>query len=164
MGRRPLWTAVLALVLAAGALWGASALAWGGELKPRPGTDVPIAVTVTGAEVAPALVPVALLALAGVAGLLALAGLWRRLLGPVLAAAAVYPIWAGLGAQSPSWGAAAAVAGGVLLVVAGVVVALTGHRMPRMGSRYAAPSTGREAEPDLWRSLSEGDDPTDAQA
>lgn len=163
MAKRPLWIALAALPLAAAALWSASALAWGGRLKPRPGTDVAVAVDVTGSEVAPALVPLALLALAGVAGLLALAGLWRRLLGPVLLAAGVYPVWAGLGAPAPTWGSVLAVAGGALLGAAGVVVAVAGHRMPRMGSRYSAPAGGRKAQPDLWQSLDDGDDPTDAE-
>ncbi|GGS37850.1 Trp biosynthesis-associated membrane protein [Actinokineospora fastidiosa] len=163
MAKRPLWTALLALVLAAGALWAASALAWGGRTRPRPGSDVPIVVDTPGSEVAPALVPVALLALAAIAGLLALAGVWRRLLGPVVVAAAVYPVWVGLGAESSSWGSAAAVAGGALMAVAGAVVAVSGHRMPRMGSRYSAPASGRKTQPDLWQSLSDGDDPTDLE-
>lgn len=163
MTKRPLWIALAALPLAAVALWSSAAVAWGGRLKPRPGTDVPVAVDVPGSEVAPALVPVALLALAGIAGLLALAGLWRRLLGPVLLVAGVYPVWVGLGAPAVSWGSALAVAGGVLLGVAGVVVAVAGHRMPRMGSRYSAPAGGRKAQPDLWQSLSDGDDPTDVR-
>lgn len=161
MAKRPLWTALAALLTAAGALWAASALAWGGRVEPRPGTDVPLAVDVPGSEVAPALVPVALLALAAVAGLLALAGMWRRALGPVLVVAAVYPIWSGVRAPGLTWGSAAAVAGGVLLAAAGAVILLAGHRMPRMGSRYTAPASGRNTQPDLWQSLSDGDDPTD---
>ncbi|MFC5289146.1 Trp biosynthesis-associated membrane protein [Actinokineospora guangxiensis] len=171
--KRPLWITVALLPLAACALWGSSALAWGGREKARPGTDVPIAVDVPGSEVAPALVPVALLALAAVAGVLAVSGTPRRALGVVLAAAAVYPVWAGVGADALTWGSATAVAGGALLALAGVVVALTGHRMPRMGSRYSAPANSRtagesgkpgKARPDLWQSLSDGDDPTDARS
>lgn len=152
---------MLALLCAAGSLYAASTLAWGGRTRPRPGTDVPLAVDVPGSEVAPALVPLALLGLAGIAGALALSGAWRRAVGPLLAAAGVYPVWAGLSAPGLTWGSGLAVLGGALLGVAGAVIFLRGQAMPRMGARYSAPASGRKTQPDLWQSLTDGDDPTD---
>ena len=55
-----------------------------------------------------------------------------------------------------------AAVGTVLLVVAAVVLVLRGHRMPRMGRRYRAP-TARPAEPqdqELWERIDAGEDPT----
>ncbi|MEU3492759.1 TIGR02234 family membrane protein [Kitasatospora cineracea] len=58
-----------------------------------------------------------------------------------------------------------ALAGGVLLVAAGVLTARFGSGWPAMGSRYEAPTrkaaTGKAAGPaDLWKALDRGEDPT----
>ncbi|HEX2300229.1 MAG TPA: Trp biosynthesis-associated membrane protein, partial [Pseudonocardiaceae bacterium] len=55
-----------------------------------------------------------------------------------------------------------AAAGAVLLGVAGAVLVLWGHRMPRMGRRYRAPAP-RPAElqdQELWERIDAGEDPT----
>ncbi|GAA1223289.1 hypothetical protein GCM10009676_00740 [Prauserella halophila] len=181
--KRALWAVVVTLLLGAGALWGASGLVW---------IDVPDGRTVdgrlvddfTGGELAPWPVPIALLALAAVAAVLAFRGAARRVLGLLLIVAGggtVYLVvagdtreiaWSGWapGYEGSTaepvwtfWGPAAAVTGGVCIALAGAVLVLRGHRMARMGAKYTAPGDRRAArDPDteLWDALSEGDDPT----
>ncbi|WP_318295521.1 Trp biosynthesis-associated membrane protein, partial [Streptomyces griseoaurantiacus] len=81
--RRPMWVVVLLLVLAAGALWGSSRLAWTALVEERPGGAVTVALR-EGDEHSPALVPLALLALAGIAAVVATGGWVRRVLGALL--------------------------------------------------------------------------------
>ncbi|GLZ39428.1 Trp biosynthesis-associated membrane protein [Actinokineospora sp. NBRC 105648] len=166
--RRPLWTVVVLLPLAAAALWGAARLPWGSAVRSRPGTDVTTNADIPGAELAPALVPLAVLALAAVAGSLAVSGSWRRVLGAVVVAAGLVPVWTGFLAHADTdafAGRALAVVGGVLMVAAGALLAVRGHRMPRLGGRYRSPGAAKESartEADLWQALSEGEDPTAA--
>jgi len=80
------------LLAAAGALAASSALTWFTADVPAVGRG-PVPVAASGAELEPALGGVALLAVAGVAAALALAGPARRLLGALLAAAGG---WVGL--------------------------------------------------------------------
>jgi Tryptophan-associated transmembrane protein (Trp_oprn_chp) len=124
-----------ALVVSAGLLWGASVAG-----------DVP------------SLSGVALLALAGVAAVVATAGVVRRVAGGLLAAAglvqAVFAVAAGPLLALP---------GGVVLLVAGVAVVVWESRLSRLGARYAAPGQRRaERDPDraAWQDLDEGRDPT----
>ena len=67
----------------------------------------------------------------------------------------------------------AAIAGGIILVVAGLLVAWRAARLPVMSSRYERPGTAAQAGPGrsrppadptagLWESLSRGEDPTAA--
>ncbi|MGH3612475.1 MAG: Trp biosynthesis-associated membrane protein [Pseudonocardia sp.] len=81
-----------ALLAASGALTASSALTWFTAAVPTARRG-PVPVTVSGADLEPALGGVALLAVAGVAAALALAGPVRRLLGVLLAAAGG---WVGL--------------------------------------------------------------------
>ena len=173
-----------ALALAAAALWGAAALTWA-EVAP-PGR-APVALE--GAVLAPSLTGIALLALAGVAGAVAVSGVPRRVLGLLLAAAAVVvavavvpalvdPVAAAGGATLPSGQAVAdlaglpvsrtaapalAGAGALVLLGAGIVVLLREPRLPRFGARYATGARrGPAADPDrrAWDDLDEGRDPT----
>ncbi|MGQ0774096.1 MAG: Trp biosynthesis-associated membrane protein [Pseudonocardiales bacterium] len=201
--RRALLVAVFLLAAAAAALGGAAAAGWA-----RVPFQVPlrgsVAVRVGGSDLLPALGlppvlgPLALLALATVAAVLAAGGWARRLLGALLLGAAVVPGWAvarlaegpelnglvaaataagGLPARSVLdgtvtllfWGPTLAVVGAVLLACAGVVLVLCGHRMPRMGQRYRAPTRLGPAVPttsvptthhELWERIDAGEDPT----
>ena len=182
--RRALAATAGLLAAAAAALGGAAALTWARRpfAVPLRGT-VPVAVD--GAGVSPSLGPLALLALAAVAAVLATGGWARRVLGAVFLAAAVPPASATVRAlagpdalvpapaRSAPAGAAtlvaagplAAVLGALLLVAAGVLLAAAGHRMPRLGSRYRTPVAARaDPPPDperrLWESLDAGEDPT----
>jgi hypothetical protein len=92
-----------------------------------------------------------LLALAGVAGLLATRGPFRRVVGGVLAVA-------GLVAGAVGW-VGVGVLGGALVIAAGVLAVVSSASWPALGARYADPA-GRHGAPDPWTALDQGDDPT----
>jgi hypothetical protein len=131
-----------ALAVVCVALGGASALLWGGSAA-------------TGVA---ALRGVAVLALAGVAGVVATAGVARRLVGALLAVVGLAQTGFAAGT-----GAVVALAGGVVLLAAGLFVLVREPRLARLGARYAAPGDRRvTADPDraAWEALDEGRDPT----
>ena len=153
--KRPLWSAVLALVAGAAALWGASRLSWATAAQ-------------ADTDAKRVLVPLALVALAGVAGAVAVGGWARRVLGGLLVLAGGFAIWhgafPGTGPDSPFAGRGLAMLGGLLVVFAGVLLAWFAARLPTMGAKYRAQTTtGRSGDPDkdLWDELSAGADPTD---
>lgn len=185
-GARLLGLAVVGLLLAAVALWGASrgtwlTATWEVPLRGR------VVATASGADTEPVLVPWALLALAAIGGLLATSGWGRRAVGVIVGVAGLWALLqavSGLAAPAPSllpaparqagralgvqvtvvWPLLAAL-GGVLLVVVGALAAVRGSVMPRLGARYDAP-TGRPRERprdedrSLWEALDAGEDPT----
>jgi uncharacterized membrane protein (TIGR02234 family) len=185
-----LWTVLLLVLAAAGLLWGASALVWVGQRYRTPyGTEVTAGLT--GAELRPELVPMALAALAAVAAVLATGGWLRRAVGVLIALAGGLLGWRVLQQFTFGWFASGAssdvppgstpigefasqpygpllmTAGALLLFVAGVLVAFRAGRMPAMGSRYSAPGTEKQTsrDPDrqMWNDLDAGRDPTDDQ-
>lgn len=167
MSPRLLGLACLGLVASAAALWGASEAVWyrvSATVAGRPEQLVDF----TGAQVRPSFGGVALLALAGVAGLVAAAGPLRRAVGALLALAGavvagaavlsllVSPFASDGGSLSPAPPGVTvdslrlaptettpapwlAVLGGVLLLAVGLVVLVRERRLPRLGARYAAP-------------------------
>ncbi len=205
--RRRLTVACAALLAGGAALEGAARAAWftaGVEAVGR-GT---VPVTARGGDLLPALSAVALLAVAAVAAAVALAGPVRRVLGAVVAAAGAGagaaavglllapPAPADLAALpgAPAGGTAAAgsvaaatgplwaVLGAMLLVAAGVSLAVGERRLPRFGARHAvrpadraaadggaaAPGTPGRGAADTdraaWDALDAGHDPTVAPA
>jgi uncharacterized membrane protein (TIGR02234 family) len=124
----------------------------------------PVTVTAAGGTVVPELVPVALVALAGLGAALATHGVPRRLVGVLLVLGGVLlAVRCGLSLGTPPAslltdlprpadqvgtarlsivGPLAGVAGGALIAVAGAVIA-AGLAARRMSSRYAAPGTRR---------------------
>lgn len=164
--KRPLWIVCLLLALSASALWGSSRLSWGEDYRSQsPSFDIDAyeSVPVVGADMLPALVPLALFALAAIAAVIALGGLARRVVGGLVAALGLVPPLIALAERPLLWGHALGVTGGALMVAAGTLLVVRGHRMPRLGSKYRTPKAANEStesEPDLWRALSEGDDPT----
>jgi uncharacterized membrane protein (TIGR02234 family) len=171
-----MWTVVVLLVLAAGALWLASRLTWSWtrQVTPVRGT---IVVTGNGDQVSAALIPLALLALAAVAAVLAIGGWGRRLIGVLVAVAGVAAGWVGIDGLSavldvhpagyPRFtvlcGHGLAVLAGLLMVAAAVVVVRHAALLPRMGAGYQTPSAAkrrRDPDTELWQALSEGHDPT----
>jgi tryptophan-associated transmembrane protein len=160
---RALAAVCAALALSAAALGGAAALTWA---RAEPPGRAPV--ELSGALVAPSLTGIALLALAGVAGVVAAGGVLRRLLGLLLAAAGAAVVAAtasavadpvaaagaatlpsGLPATSlagapvgltPAWALAAA--GALGLLGAGAWVLLREPRLARLGARYARADRG----------------------
>ena len=170
---RLLGLACAGLVVSAGALWGASEAVWyqvGTTVAGRAGQLV----DVTGAQVRPSLGGVALLALAGIAGLVATGGLLRRIVGGLLAltgaAVAGAAVLSLLASPTASDGPTAttpapwlAVLGGAVLLAVGLVVLVRERRLPRLGARYAAPGARpAPTDPDraAWQDLDAGRDPT----
>ncbi|NKQ56581.1 Trp biosynthesis-associated membrane protein [Amycolatopsis sp. K13G38] len=172
--KRPLWTVVAVLLLGAAALWGASRFVWFAELTDG-GVRGMILQTQTGAQRSAALLPLAVLAVAGVAGMVATGGWARRVLGIVMSVAGLAACWvaidgvrfSGFPAGAPVWqiftGRGLALLGGILVVLGGLIAIKHASAMPRLGARYAAPSvkkTARDPDTELWEALSEGEDPT----
>jgi len=134
---------MLPLLGAAAALWGATRLAGG----PASGTGL------------------ALVALAGAGGTIAVGGWGRRVVGALVAVAGLLAAWQALATDGGGVGRWVALLGAVLLVVAGVLVIRFAARLPAMGARYASAATRRgsgDPDKDLWDGLSEGRDPTAA--
>lgn len=190
--RRALGLVVLGLLAGAAALWGAGSLTWFTVDVPT-GTRGTVPASATGAQLQPTVTAVAALLVAAVAALVALSGIARRVLGVLVALAgaaaaalslrlvAVPPTPAELASARAglSTGGAPAGVGAVVgtaapwLAVAGAAVALAAAgllvvrepRLPRLGSRYAAPGTraAPPSDPDraAWERLDAGGDPTD---
>ncbi len=158
----------------------------------RVGFHVPlrgiVEVRVDGSEAMPVLPALAVFALAAVAAVLATGGWARWLLGALLLVTAVPSAVGALRVADESWLTGAAVSatglparaapagtatvllagpglaagGAALLAAAGVALMVRGHRMPRLGRRYQAP-TARPPEPrdgQLWDQMDAGEDPT----
>ena len=189
MRREPLLAGLLCVagallvLVAAGRAWVSVAVA-GSPLLPPQG------LAVTGSDLVPGMTALGLVGLAGVPALAATRGRGRIGLGVVLAlvglgvATAVLRLAAGgladaalrtEAVQQP--GAAASstsltlwpwvcLLGGLLLVAAGLLVALRGPRWAALGRRYEAPAatapSAAVAERDLWEALDRGEDPTGA--
>jgi uncharacterized membrane protein (TIGR02234 family) len=105
------------LAVAAGLLWAGSATVW---YRVAPAAGAPV--ELTGAQVAPWLGGTALLALAGVAGVVASGGVLRRLVGVLLALAGAAVLVAGVAAQFTEPYATDAPAAGLPQPPAGVSV------------------------------------------
>ena len=159
-------------------------------------------VSATGSQTTGVPSALALVALASAVAVFAVRGFGRRLLGTLLAFAGAglvaVCVTAGTGSAELNRRAAAAVglssatagqvthtvwpwvaaAGGVLLLVAGVLVVTRGRDWPGMSSRYEAPERRRVVGPgaaaaagpartreqtpaDVWKALDRGEDPTE---
>lgn len=156
----------MALTVGAGLVWSSSRTTWSRAVVDG-GVRGTIERIETGAQHAPALAPLAFLALAGIAGLIATGGWARRVLSALLMLAGgtagvlgVRGVVDGSGAHIGPW---QAVLGGLLVMAAGVIAFGAARDLPRLGTRYENPRSARrpaEGETDLWKSLSEGRDPT----
>ena len=159
---RPLVGVCVALVVAAGLLWAASALAWASPGRTSTGGAV------AGSSAPSALTGVALLALAGIAAVVATSGVARRAVGVLLGVAGVVVLVATVGAVLAAkavvgTGPLLAAGGGLVLAAVGSVVVARERRLARLGARYAAEgSRSAPADPDraAWLALDEGRDPT----
>jgi uncharacterized membrane protein (TIGR02234 family) len=148
----------------------------GGTVRPELGAVALVALAAGAASVA-----VSGPARRVLGGLVALVGAWTVWLSlapsgfpePVVPGGAASAVSGGVGHPpadavpigSPGWTAAPylGLAAGVLLGLAGVGLVGWAGAMPRLGTRYAAPGTGRRA-PDRdarwWNALDAGEDPT----
>jgi uncharacterized membrane protein (TIGR02234 family) len=184
----------LDLVGAAGALLIATRH-WQTITTPRPAPRRDDILQITGRTVDSAPTALALVALAGVVAVLATRGLVRRVVGGVLVLAGAGLIVRSITAAgsmsatrarslvrarhvtvdltgvtphvstSPVW-PVLSVVGGVLVLVAGVLIAWRGHRWLAMSARYEAPADPARdqarASTTMWSALDRGEDPTDA--
>ncbi len=187
MRNRELRLAVL-LVLAGSALvLLAAGRVWLDLVVPQAAPLPPRSVTRTGSQLVSALSPLGLLGLAGVAALAATRSRGRLLVGLLLLAGGAGAVATtvatlargvaaalradpqargltptpGLGFTGWPW---LAVAGGVLLAVGGLVVAVRGRGWAALSARYDAPQARqpRAVEPAVaaWDALDRGEDPT----
>lgn len=136
--------------------------------------------TVAGSQLAPGARALALLGLAGVAALLATRGLARALVGLLVAVAgfaaaavvvrvllapgrAVAGVAAAdgepLGTDLGGW-PYVALAGGVLVAAAGLLVVVRGRKWAAMPARYDRPEQAEGGQLSAWDSLDRGEDPT----
>jgi hypothetical protein len=187
--RKALVATSVGLIAASAALGGSAALEWAQMNVQAPLRGI-VSVRLAGSAVLPALGPLAVLALAAVAAVLASSGWARWLLGVVLLGAAVLPTVAVLRVLDGRWlsgagmsaaqrparsipvgsatvhfaGPALASVAAVLLAAAGVALILRGHRMPRLGRRYQTPTArpNGQVPPDgrFWERMDAGEDPT----
>jgi uncharacterized membrane protein (TIGR02234 family) len=157
MSRRSYLSSLLACLAGAGlAAYGATRT-WSLEVVERPGMSE-LRTPQTGSDVAPWLIGLALVALAGTGALLATHGWVRRGLGGLLTLAGLGIIVgaiagrAGLdtgeaGSGGTLWPIACAL-GGAIIAAGGVTAARQGHRWPRMSARYdRKPAQPHQAEP-----------------
>jgi Tryptophan-associated transmembrane protein (Trp_oprn_chp) len=143
--RGPVWIVIVVLLGAATALWGATRLDDG----PGSGTGL------------------ALVALAGAGGVVAVGGWARRGIGALVVLAGVLGGWQALTADGTGIGRWTALLGDLLLVAAGLLVVRLADTLPTLGARYrsADARTGPgDPDKDMWDGLTEGRDPTTRKA
>jgi uncharacterized membrane protein (TIGR02234 family) len=189
------------LIGAAGALLAATR-AWQTVLTSRPRPFRDDVLHLSGRTVDAAPTALALVALAGVIAVIATRGWVRRMIGGVVALAGALLVWrsfGGLDAVSAArartlvadkhsgveigastvhvdvtstWAVLSAICG-ALVLLAGLLVVLRGHRWGAMSARYDGPAAAEPADVDpeqartkanasLWTALDRGDDPTRA--
>ncbi len=181
-------------VLGAGGALLVATRTWQTVITPRPAPLHDDVLLLSGRDVDTASTALALVALAGVVAVLATRGLVRRLVGVVVLLSGVGLVWRCVEAASavstrrarvlvtdhhPTVDASAMIprvtvhtgwvalgaACGVLVVVAGALIAWRGHRWPAMSARYerrpAQPERSAQARASsLWNELDRGEDPT----
>lgn len=131
----------LLLLAAAAALWA------GTRLEDGPGSG-------TG---------LALVALAGAGGTVAVGGWARRAVGGLVTLAGLLGGWQAIAANGGGIGRWTALLGAALLVAAGFLVIRLAGRLPTLGARYRSANarTGSgDPDKDMWDGLTEGRDPT----
>ncbi len=188
--RRELRVALLLVLVGSGLVLLSAGRDWVDVVVAQPAPLPARAVVRTGADVAGGLRALGVLGLAGVAALAATRALGRLLVGVLLSASGAGAVavsasalargaLAGLGEQGRTLGAGgpdpafsgwplAALAGGALLAVGGLVVALRGRRWAQLSARYEAPAARAEGtarrparpEVEAWEALDRGEDPT----
>jgi len=172
VAKRPLWIIAVLLLGAAAALWGATEISWLPESSgPVRVPDDPHdgAILNPGMKVEPgrpSFTAVALLALASLAGVFAVSGWMRRLLGAIIAVAGGWVCWQAVSTDGEFdllTGRGLALLGGVLFLAAGALIFRYAAALPTMGARYERANAERRSgdpDKDMWDGLSDGEDPT----
>lgn len=169
MAKRPLWMIVVLLLGAAAALWGANELSWH-PAEALPQGNPPGGATLNpGVDVEPerpSFTAVAWLALASLAGVFAVSGWMRRVLGGIIVVAGGWVCWQAIGAEGAFdllTGRGLAFLGGLLFFAAGALIVFHAATLPTIGARYERANAERRSgdpDKDMWDGLSEGEDPT----
>ncbi|WP_162606493.1 Trp biosynthesis-associated membrane protein [Jiangella asiatica] len=180
----------LALLVAGGALGLlASSRPWGSAQQPSSLSVT--ATTVSGSDLLPFAPAVSLVAIAAVVAVPAVRRVGRRIVGAVVALLGATLVVSALLAvldldgrieswivdapgssgpvsevsTTPGWGLAVTAAG-VLVLAAGLLIAVRGPRWPSMGAKYERTPRGRTTSGEVkggreaWEALDRGDDPT----
>ena len=167
---------IIGLLAGAGLLWASSKLAWAWSVEVTP-LHGKVVDTQDGVTQAPALVPLALLSLAAIAAALATRGWPRRIVGGLVVLAGLGMIAVAFTQMAGLFGAhpngyplsqillahALALLAGLVVAAAGALIVRDAKTLPGLGANYETPAGGkRKRDPDdeLWRALSEGEDPT----
>ena len=177
--RRGYLLAVLSIGVGAAVIWWAASWDWFVVQESLlPGSSIPDATTsggIAGSQVAPVVAGMAVLGLAGVAGIVGSRGWIRRIIGALVLVAGVVVVIilaplvtaSGLTSRAPEGaevvatqlrGPWLAVVGGALMALGGGLVVLRGHTWRALGRAYERPSAG--APKDAWDALDRGIDPT----
>lgn len=160
---------VVLLLGAAAALWGATELSWIPESSGPVRVDRGDNLLTPGVQVEPdrpSFTAVALLALASLAGVFAVSGWMRRLLGAIIVVAGGWVCWQAIrtdGFFDLLTGRGLALLGGILFLAAGALIVTHAAALPTMGARYERANAERRSgdpDKDMWDGLSEGEDPT----
>lgn len=176
---RGLRAAVLGCLAGAALVLLAAAQVWVTVRLPTPPPLPGRRLALTGAELVPALRPLALLGLAGAAALLATRRWGRAVVGALVTAAGLLVLVGAVRLVADPAGAvararpevsapqhvsgwpAAAAAGGLLLALSGGGTVLRSHRWAGLGRRYEPPAAAAAGPaPDPWAALDRGEDPT----
>jgi hypothetical protein len=170
MAKRPLWIIAVLLLGAAAALWGANELSWIPDEPPPLPDDPHDAALLSPGKVyepgRPSFTAVAWLALASLAGVFAVGGWMRRLLGAIIVVAGGWVCWEAIrteGTFDLLTGRGLALLGGLLFLAAGALIVFHAAALPTMGARYERANAERRSgdpDKDMWDGLSEGEDPT----
>ncbi|MEV6932180.1 Trp biosynthesis-associated membrane protein [Dactylosporangium sp. NPDC051485] len=169
-GRRGLATTAVACAIGAGLVLLAATRGWQDLLTTQPAPLPPVTEHRTGAEIAPWLPALGVVALAGAGALFATRAAARLVVGALLILSGVGIAVAALVALGDhvkvAWPLLCALAG-LLVLAAGVITTRKGRSWPGMGARYerpAAPVGVKRDRPasqaELWDALDRGEDPT----
>ena len=180
MRRNLLGPAVLALLATGGGAVWALRSSWSTATVQAPGLPR-IDLSVSGADVVPGAMGLAILVMAAAAGVIAAGPRLRRVIGVLVAIAGVVAVALTVGTDADPARARAideAAASGtevaweqslaqpltvvafVAATVVGLLVAWQGPRWATMGRRYEAPAAREPESTDLWKAMDDGVDPT----
>ncbi|WP_066362051.1 Trp biosynthesis-associated membrane protein [Herbidospora mongoliensis] len=177
MNRRAVYAWLLVCAAGGGLALFAGSQAWAQLLAPTGPANPEAVHDVLGSDVAPVITPVVLAALAGCVAVLAVKGVWRQVIGALVAICGAAVVIAmnrvfddvlllesadltGAAVQVTVWPWLTGL-GGVLLLGGGVWAAVAAGRWPGMSSRYDRPDHGKQpTDRSMWDSIDRGDDPT----